>query len=79
MLKTHDIMVSMSDTENCSDNLIKQSFFASLKAECVTQRYLSRASARCDIFEYIEVWYNRQRRHSALAYVSPAAFEQLHL
>ena len=52
---------------------------ATLKTECVTQRYASRALARRDIFEYIEVWYNRQRRHSALGYLSPAAFEQLHL
>ena len=77
--KAQHITASMSGTGNCYDNAMMESFFASLKAECVTQRYPSRASARRDIFEYIEVWYNRQRRHSALGYLSPAVFEQLHL
>jgi transposase InsO family protein len=79
LLKSQHITASMSGTGNCYDNAMMESFFASLKAECVTQRYSSRASAKHDIFEYIEVWYNRKRRHSALGYLSPATFEQLHL
>jgi transposase InsO family protein len=79
LLKSRHITSSMSGTGNCYDNAMMESFFATLKTECVTQRYASRASARRDIFEYIEVWYNRQRRHSALGFVSPAAFERLHL
>jgi len=55
-----------------------ESFWATLKAECVTEIYNSRAEARQSIFEYIEVWYNRQRRHSALGYSSPGTFEKRH-
>jgi len=79
LLKSQHITPSMSGTGNCYDNAMMESFFASLKAEYVTQRYATRDLARRDIFEYIEVWYNRKRRHSALGYLSPAAFEQLHL
>jgi transposase InsO family protein len=49
-----------------------------LTSECVTERYPSRAAARTSIFEYIEVWYNRQRRHSTLGYRSPEQFEANH-
>jgi putative transposase len=53
-----------------------ESFFHTLKTELVHHRnYLTRDEARRDIFEYIEVFYNRQRRHSTLAYLSPAQFE----
>jgi transposase InsO family protein len=75
-LKAKGITVSMSGTGNCYDNAMMESFFATLKAECVTQVFNSRSEARSTVFEYIEVWYNRQRRHSALGYLSPAAFEQ---
>ena len=66
----------MSGTGNCYDNAMMESFFSTLKAECVTGPYHTRQEARQSIFEYIEVWYNRQRRHSSLGYLSPAAFEQ---
>jgi hypothetical protein len=55
-----------------------ESFFSTLKSECATEPYNSRAKARLSIFEYIEVWYNRQRRHSALGYTSPESFEKNH-
>jgi len=68
--------VSMSRTSNCYDNAMMESFFATLKAECVTAPFESHAQARTAIFEYIEVWYNRQRLHSSLGYLSPVEFEQ---
>jgi putative transposase len=67
---------SISRKGDCYDNAVMESFFSTLKSECVTGVYPSRAQARQSIFEYIEVWYNRQRRHSALGYASPEAFEQ---
>ncbi|MFC1960383.1 IS3 family transposase [Chloroflexota bacterium] len=54
-----------------------ESFFATLKTECVTERFATRQQARKTIFEYIEGWYNRCRRHSALGYLSPEQYEQL--
>lgn len=78
LLLSYDITVSMSGTGNCYDNAMMESFFATLKAEWVTHRYATRDLARRDIFEFIERWYNRQRRHSALGYLSPLAFERLH-
>jgi transposase InsO family protein len=58
-----------------------ESFFASLKTERVHHigHYLTRAAARTDIFDYIDTFYNRFRRHSALGYLNPVAFEQLPL
>jgi transposase InsO family protein len=76
LLATHAMAGSMSRKGECYDNAVMESFFATLKAECATGVYATRAEARRCIFEYIEVWYNRQRRHSALDYVSPEAFEQ---
>ena len=69
--------VSMSRRGNCYDNAMMESFFATLKAECVTAPFASRAHARTAIFEYIELWYNRQRLHSSLGYLSPVEFEHL--
>ena len=63
-------------TEHRSLNALAESFFGTLKAELVHgQRWPSRRVARLAIFEWIEVFYNRQRRHSALGYLSPARFE----
>lgn len=76
LLDTHGMQVSMSRKGDCYDNAVMESFFSTLKAECVTGVYTSRAQARQSIFEYVEVWYNRQRRHSALGYQSPETFEQ---
>ena len=75
LLKQHDIQVSMSGAGNCYDNAMMESFFATLKTECVTERFDTRQQARQIIFEYIEVWYNRLRRHSALGYLSPEQYE----
>lgn len=74
-LLAHNCQVSMSRVGDCYDNAVMESFFATLKTECVTGQFASRAQARRIIFEYIEVWYNRQRLHSALGYLSPAEFE----
>lgn len=77
LLTQHGIQVSMSGAGNCYDNAMMESFFATLKTECVTATFETRQQARQVIFEYIEVWYNRCRRHSALGYLSPEHFEQL--
>lgn len=76
LLHRHDIQVSMSGVGNCYDNAPTESFIGTLKTECVTYRFATHAQARQVIFEYIEVWYNRQRLHSALGYVSPVEYEQ---
>jgi transposase InsO family protein len=68
--------LSMSRVGNCYDNAVVESFFSTLKTECVTAPFRTRAEARTTIFEYLEVWYNRQRLHSSLGYCSPIAFEQ---
>ena len=66
----------MSGQGNCFDNACVESFFATLKRERVyRRRYRSRAEARVDLFDYIEVFYNRQRRHSLLGQRSPAEYE----
>jgi putative transposase len=72
------IQASMSRRGNCYDNAVIESFFGTLKRECVTGCYVSRPAVRLALFEYIEVWYNRHRRHSALGYLSPAEFEAQH-
>lgn len=67
----------MSRRGNCWDNAVAESFFGSLKKERIRKRiYKTRDLARADIFDYIEVFYNRARRHSHLGGVSPEAFEQ---
>lgn len=68
--------VSMSRVGNCYDNAAMESFFATLKTECATQPFATRTQARSAIFEYIEAWYNRQRLHSSLGYLSPTEFER---
>ena len=67
--------VSMSGVGNCYDNAVMESFFSTLKGECATYRFTGREQARRQIFEFIEVWYNRQRMHSSLGYLSPAEYE----
>jgi transposase InsO family protein len=77
LLSKAGITCSMSRRGNCWDNAPMESFFATLKKELVYQtRYTTRAEARQSVFEYIEVFYNRERRHSALDYVSPCQFEK---
>ena len=78
LLKSTGIVCSMSRKGNCWDNAAMESFFATLKTELVYHRdYETRAKAEADIFEYIEVFYNRQRFRLALGYRSPVSFEQL--
>jgi putative transposase len=73
----HGIQCSMSRKGDCLDNAVVESFFATLKTELLDQEiFRTRAQARAAIFEYIEVWYSRQRRHSTLGYISPAEFER---
>jgi putative transposase len=73
LLRGYGMLASMSRKGNCWDNAPMESFFNSLKNERThTQRYATREEARRDTFEYIEAFYNRSRRHSALGYVSPA-------
>lgn len=75
-LRERQITVSMSRRGNCYDNAVMESFFGTLKRELVHhEHYATREQARQSIFEYIEVFYNRKRRHSALGYVSPVEFE----
>jgi len=67
----------MSHKGDCWDNGVMESFFHSLKTEhTYFERYQSRAEVRSKLFDYIEVFYNRQRKHSTLGYKSPLAFEE---
>ncbi|MFE4113467.1 IS3 family transposase [Kosakonia sp. YIM B13611] len=75
--RANNLAPSMSWRGNCLDNAVAESFFSSLKKERIRKRiYKTRDLARADIFDYIEVFYNRARRHSHLGGVSPEAFEQ---
>jgi len=76
-LAARGVTASMSRAGECLDNAVAESFFATLKAELVdTRTWPTRADARLAIFEWIEVWYNRQRRHSTLGYLTPVAHEE---
>jgi len=78
LLERRGIVCSMSRKGNCWENAVMESFFGTLKTELVYHReYATRGEARSDIFDYIEVFYNRQRLHSALGYRSPADFEKM--
>ena len=77
LLESHDLIQSMSRKGNCWDNACVESFFHSLKVEAIQyEPIMSRSEMRQAIFEYIEVDYNRTRRHSALGYLSPVNFEK---
>ena len=77
LLKIHSIKCSMSRKGNCWDNAVAESFFHTLKVELIQGKiYDTRQEAKTDIFDYIEVFYNRQRRHSYLGYLSPVDFEK---
>lgn len=77
LLKRHEIIVSHSGTGNCYDNAVMESFFHTLKTEHIYfEHYQTREQAKQSIFEYVEVFYNRQRRHSTLGYLSPVDFEK---
>jgi putative transposase len=76
LLERHGILCSMSRKGDCYDNAAMESFFHSLKVEQTEgKRYATREDARADVFEYIEPYYNRKRRHSTLNYLSPCDFE----
>ena len=76
LLREHGITCSMSRPGNCYDNAVVESFFGTLKTERVHRtRYRTRQEARTSLFEWIECWYNRRRRHSSIGFLSPEAFE----
>jgi len=78
LLKHPHILVSMSDKRNPYDNAMMESFFSTLRAELTDlERFPTRQAARAAVFEFIEVFYNRQRLHSSLGYRSPLAFETI--
>jgi transposase InsO family protein len=77
LLAAHGLVSSMSRRGDCWDNAVAESFFATLEHELLADTtFASHADARQAIFEFIEVWYNRQRRHSSLNYVSPVHYEE---
>ena len=77
LLKRNSITCSMSDKGSCYDNAVVESFFASLKRERTNRRkYKTRDEARADVFDYIERFYNRKRRHGYVGNISPAKFEE---
>ena len=76
MLSDHHLLCSMSRKGNCWDNAVAESFFHTLKVELIRdERFQTRAQLQQAVFEYIEVDYNRYRRHSAVGHISPMAFE----
>ena len=78
-LAAHQLSCSMSRKGECLDNAVAESFFGTLKNELVYHEdYRTRAEARQSIFEYIEVFYNRQRRHAFLNYMTPVEYEEKH-
>ena len=80
LLKAYGIQVSMSDKGDPYDNAMMESVFSTLRAELTDlERFPTRQAARTAVFEFIEVFYNRQRLHPSLGYRSPAAFETAHL
>ena len=79
LLTGHGIQSSMSRPGDCYDNAVAESFFKTLKAELTDdQTYDSHEQAKASIFQYIQCWYNRQRLHSTLGYLSPDSFEAAH-
>jgi putative transposase len=76
LIRRHELLCSMSAKGNCYDNAVAESFFHTLQVEVIHgERFPTRALMRQTVFEYIEVDYNRTRRHSANGYISPEAFE----
>ena len=67
----------MGEVGNCYDNAFAETFFATLKKELIYRKeYQTKEQAQKEIFEYIEVWYNKKRLHSSLGYLSPIQFEE---
>jgi putative transposase len=79
-LEDKGIIASMSRKGNCWDNAHVESFFHTLKTELIYRRmFMTREEAKKAIFDWIETWYNRQRRHSALEYMTPVEYENIAL
>jgi putative transposase len=77
LLEGREVIASMSRKGNCWDNAVAESFFATVEIELIQDEdWHTRNEARGAIFEFIEVWYNRQRRHSSLGYLTPAEFDK---
>jgi putative transposase len=74
-LEAHGITCSMSRRGNCLDNAVMESWFSTLKSE-LGERFANPAEAKHELFDYIEIFYNRKRRHSSLGYLSPAEYER---
>lgn len=80
MMKDHDMISSMSRKGNCHDNAVAESFFSHLKNELIYHHdFADREEARSSIFDYIEVFYNRQRLHQTLNYKSPVQYEMMNV
>ena len=78
LLARHGLVPNMSRPGDCYDNAVVESFFATLKRELLQgRRFATRETAQREVFEYIEVFYNRQRLHSALGYLTPAMYEDI--
>ena len=78
-LKKNNMLGSMSGKGSCYDNAPMESFFNSLKRECVgTEIFKDAETAEKEIFNYIECYYNNKRKHSTLGYLSPVKFEEKH-
>ena len=76
-LRNHGITCSMSRTGNCWDNAVMESFFSRLKVELIyAENYKTLDETQTGLFEYIEIFYNRKRRHSAIGNISPHEYEQ---
>lgn len=77
-LLSYGCRISMSRKGNCWDNAVVESFFSRLKVELIfTEKFTTFEQAQSAIFEYIEIFYNRKRRHSAIGYISPMQYEKL--
>jgi len=77
-LKKHSVIQSMSRKGNCWDNAVAENYFKILKSEMVYQsKYISILQAKSEIFEFIEIWYNRQRKHSYLGYRTPDEYSKI--
>ena len=77
LLEGQKAVASMSRKGNCWDNAVAESFFATVEIELIEDAdWQTRAEARTDIFQFMEVWYNRYRRHSSLGYLTPAEFDE---
>lgn len=75
-LKEHDMIQSMSRKGNCYDNAVMESFFHTLKSELISfENFQTRDEAKMKVFDYIAIFYNRQRSHSTIGYCSPFEFE----